>query len=147
MRKKRDISQDVVRMKEVGKTYGERADCSVIALAIISERLWGKGDTGTGYAAAHRALAARGRKPRCGVYNPTIMAAARDMGMTLGSPVTELKSKQGNRFTTITIGRAFPQGTFLVFTYGHVSAMHNGVIRDWARDRRKPVEMLIQVEG
>lgn len=126
---------------------GEHNDCSVKALALVAN---------VPYEDAKRTLAARGRKDRAGAYTSTILSAVRDCGKSPvrvdpASIIAHYPSPHSNVLKSITthhprrFNKVWPRGKFLLFTRGHVSAVIDGVLHDWAVNTAKRAYEIYQV--
>ena len=104
---------------------GERNDCAVIALALA---------TGVGYAEAHAALAAQGRRNGQGTYQGQQFRALAALGFKAERVELSVKTTKA-----IAKGAAVPAGALWVYTRRHVSAVINGVVEDWAASRSKRI--------
>ena len=127
---------------------GEQNDCTVIALALACD---------APYAEAHAVLAELGRKPGRGIYfnGPTMHAAVARFGFkaervnlcdliaTYPGAHARLKSvttHHPDRFAAV-----WPEGTFLMFTAGHVLCIKNGLNHDHTRGRAKRAVSLFKI--
>jgi hypothetical protein len=137
-------------LKVATAAFGEAADCTVKALAVV---------TGRSYGDCLAALTAAGRKPRCGATDGQIRAAAKALGFDLqydrdfsdnmiatypGVHSTALKS-----ITTHHPAR-FPKAwanvePVLLFTDRHVSAFRDGGLHDWAEGRALRIKYVMRV--
>ena len=123
--------------KEIAKSMDESKDCTVKALAIT---------TGISYPEAHKVMRMMGRKPNRGLKGrppraiiATMQLACRLAGRIVGTP------QFPERLTMNTVGERYSEGTWLVFTRGHVVALVNGSVQDWSEGRRKQVKFLFRV--
>lgn len=138
----------------------ETNDCGVIATAIVTNR---------SYKDAWMALQRNGRKPRSGSPFFAINVAVTQLngkieGDLYRGPVTNrgvkfygyqnqtvgiynyIRKPDGGQYTTKTIGKVLPKGRYLVYSSGHVSALIDGEIHDWANGRAKRVNFVTKVE-
>ena len=125
-----------------------RADCSVIAVSIV---------TGRSYAEAEAALAARGRKPGCGARTWAINEAVTSFGFKLELVdrrkfIDERYPAAHRILKSITTHHPerFPEAfkgetTMLFYTSNHVAAFKDGVIHDWTRGSARRVEQMFRV--
>lgn len=127
----------------------ETRDCTVKTLAILADLPYGE---------AHYMLKGLGRKNRRGfLFNPRFNARTVDLFAALGynlKPVPASVWTPGPRVpycctrrvrTLRTLPEALPTGRYMVFTRGHVCALVNGTIEDWAHDKRKHVRYVFEV--
>jgi hypothetical protein len=110
----------------VRKETKETNDCSVIATSIVCR---------TSYKDAHEICRIHGRKPRCGIYEDQILEGVKALGFDV-VPVKNLLQKNGSQYTPKTIGNKLKRGYYICMTHGHVFAVVNGDVEDWAHDRR-----------
>lgn len=124
------------QISQVSKAFGETNDCAVKALSIT---------TGLDYGTAHKLMAQAGREDGRGVDLDTIEEAIYRAGfdyieIELESILAQCKFKKPRRSVTLTQVPTHPQawqGTYMVFTKRHVSAVVNGQVEDWADGRQK----------
>ncbi len=118
---------------EARKGFNEKSDCVVKALAITTQ---------VDYATVHAMLAKHGRKARCGTWNRTTFAAARELGFTL----TEIKHFIYNeRCTVRSIEPKLKDGFYLVMTRSHALAVVDGVVHDYTRGKTHKVTEVYRV--
>lgn len=110
-------------LKQAAKHYkGETNYCSVIALAVAAGCKFGK---------ARAALARQGRVTGRGTYRDQQIAAAAELGFRL---VYEHELGQACK-TLKTCTKYLPRkGTYWVYSRGHVTAVRDGVMHDWAAE-------------
>ena len=113
------------------KKLNETNDCSVMAIAIACR---------LSYKAAHDLMAEYGRRPRKGVHNFQILAAAKSLGFEL----TEVKNVDKG-FTACTIGNKCKAGYYMAFVRGHVLGVVNGTVFDWTEGRRHRINLVYKV--
>ena len=134
---KTDTHSEFNALFQIGREKGEKNDCSVKAVALI---------TGKTYDEAHIELQRRGRINRQGVQNNIILDAA----AALGEPTKRLllkdvyhiiqsypKPHYGLKNITSHHPRRFPQiwskaPDCLLFSNAHVAAFINGAVIDWS---------------
>jgi len=122
--------------QSISASMNERNDCTVKALAITA---------GIEYQQAHRILAVLGRKNSRGLRceHHTMVNKMRAAVMMADKIVSKAEYPQG--LTLKTIGQWRPHGSWLVFTSGHVAAMIDGKVDDWAADSKRRVKYMIRV--
>lgn len=116
-------------IKQDSKSRGERNDCVVKALALV---------TGKSYDECHRALRINGRRNRGYTYRHTTEAAIEQLGYKrelVTRSVIGLRQPTVNQFPRI----AGPK-TYMVFTARHALAYVNGKVEDWTAGRRHRVK-------
>lgn len=119
-------------LRECGDEMGEKRDCAVIALSVVTDRP---------YSEIHYELKKLGRRARCGTPVPMIFALLRNYNLK-GEDITGFYEGSSVR----SIGPRLPsEGKFLVFSHKHVSAVRDGVIEDWAVDRKKYTETIHRI--
>ena len=129
------MSKQYESLKGDSRAYGERNDCTVIATAVV---------TGCGYKTAHSLLRGFGRRRRSGFrYYDNLDRILARFGLRANEETKEWR-RRGAR-TMITFERLSSRGTFLVFTGGHVSAVVDGKVHDWAKGRKKRVQAVYRV--
>lgn len=126
---------------------GETNDCSVKAVAIACN---------VEYSVAHAALKAAGRKDRKGSYPNEIHAAI----VSLGYKVVSVRSQDiisqypGTHKNLQSVTTHHPErfakvweqmGTCLIYTVGHISALKDGKLHDWAVGRAKRATWICKV--
>ena len=130
-------------MRTEASALGERNDCAVKALAVA---------LGVGYARAHSALAASGRKPRCATPAHMTNSAARRLGYEL-VPISlgAVKALLGTSTKSITVGQLTRRpdvlralGPCLIRVSGHIIGAREGAIHDWADGRRFRVAEIVK---
>lgn len=139
------LSDERVAAGEAGLArMGRTKDCTVVALTIV---------TGLPYAECHAALKAAGRIDGRGCYMDVQLKALRTLGFVArrwsSREVCELilsYPKKGIAGLTTHQPRRFPKAwaphaakSLLLYTRGHVSAMKDGVVQDWAINKAKQV--------
>lgn len=120
-------------LKEARTAYGERNDCTVIALSIAA---------GVDYATAHEAMRLEGRRNCRGVYLGQQSRALARLGRKLVSV------RMPTARTVTTLERALPsRGIFWAYTtgYRHVLACRAGKVLDWSAGRRHRIEEIYRV--
>jgi len=115
------------------KSFGEKNDCSVKAVAIVMN---------ASYEEAHTALKNAGRRSGKGASVPMIMEAIR----SLGGYVTgwkDIKNHGGTSQRRCPVsriaGRLPRKGRYLALTRNHIAAVKDGEVLDWTEGRRHQV--------
>jgi len=121
-------------MQEAMNLY-ENNDCGVRALALVCN---------IPYKTARETLSAHGRKHGAGVF--TFQLAKALVEHSNPKPLQTVLKPKGGRYTPKTIGKAYPKGRFLLYSRGHVMAMVDGEILDWAQDRRLRIVAIQEVK-
>ena len=114
----------------------ERGYCAVIAVSVAAQVPFGK---------ARSLLHKQGRKQGKGTMPVWTYSVLRDLGY---KQTPWVSMHQPWPKTLATAARALPkQGTFLLHTRGHISCVRDGVLEDWAADRksRKRILEIVQV--
>jgi hypothetical protein len=115
--------QQYSELKRVGQEQMEKKDCTVIALALLTD---------VEYKVAHRTMKLAGRKNRCGARNGTARKVLSKQRKITAWPV--------DAKTALTLARELPaKGLFLVEMTGHVAAFINGELCDWTEGKRKKI--------
>jgi hypothetical protein len=136
------------RLNLTSQLKGETNDCSVKAVAVVA---------GVVYDEAHRALAARGRKLRKGAWTHDILAVVRLFGKEVARRdarefICQYPSPHRDVLKSVTthhprrFNKAWPKGKFLLFSKGHVSAVVDGQLHDWAVNKAKRVIAIYEVK-
>ncbi len=118
--------------------FNENNDCAVKAVAVVC---------GVSYLDALLALKKLGRKHRCGTYREQTLGAVKSFGFTpkrdlnfVSDRIDELHARNYvvKNLTTRQL-TMFPslvgEGTWLIFTNGHVSAIKDGIVHCWGAQR------------
>jgi hypothetical protein len=146
--KKIGFTETFSKLNMVSQAKNETNDCTVKALAIVAN---------VTYDEAHRALANAGRKARQGCYQGAQYAALKTLGKKLERvdmrPIlaTFPKDRKGNIRRNMTthhprrFNKVWPKGTYLLYTIGHVSAVVDGVMHDWAANTSRRVISMYRV--
>jgi hypothetical protein len=125
--------ESYTKVREIAVKYYKDANmCTVIALAVA---------TGCGYGKAFHTYRRLGRRTGCGTWLPMQKDAFAAHGLMLQRVPAEAA-------TLCTAERLLKhsQGTFLVYSRGHVSAVHNGTMYDWAAGgSRKRVTAIFKI--
>ena len=124
------------RLNSVGKdVYNERADCGVIAIAVMADVSYGK---------ARAVLKRLGRKDRCGTKTQQLLDALKILtGQTWKTRVYS----NANKHTVNKAVQYFREGDrALLLTHNHVCAMVDGVVHDWTQGRRHRVVSAITMD-
>lgn len=122
------------------RSYNERNDCTVKALAIA---------TGIDYLDAHTALKKQGRGDRQGCMKPQQEKALNSVGYSIerlarykltpsGRRCGVMKEYRGKTMTTVA-KYLDPSKVYWIYTSGHVAAVVNGKVEDWTEGRRHRV--------
>lgn len=114
----------------------ERGYCAVIAVSVAAQVPFGK---------ARSLLHKQGRKQGKGTQPVWTYSVLRDLGY---KQTPWVAMHQPWPKTLATAARVLPkQGTFLLHTRGHISCVRDGVLEDWAADRksRKRILEIVQV--
>lgn len=117
---------------------GETNFCGVIAVCIA---------TGCKFGKARAAMARLGRKTGRGSAITWINRAIKEIGgMTVQNRRDLTDAFRGTHLKKIT-ERLPKRGIFLVYTSGHVSAVRDGVLQDWAAETgsRKRIQFIVEV--
>jgi hypothetical protein len=146
-------SETYGELSKDSRSFDEKKDCAVIAVAVACE---------VSYAEARAALAAAGRKDKSGTQFLITREAIESLGFRLRqwtfTEVTEfLRSYPGNQYLegykTITTHhpRRFPKiwkgtGTLLFRVSGHICCCKDGVVHDWAVNASLRVHTILSVE-
>lgn len=136
-------------INSVSKELGEKQDCTVIALTIAS---------GLTYEVVHAMLKNAGRKERGGfrlrykldniLPQIGIKATKVDQRTIIDQypgchkNLKSITSHHPDRFNAV-----WPEGTYLMFTDGHVLAIKDGVNHDWSKGRALRCEALYKIES
>ena len=148
------ISAEFAALKAEGAAIGERNDCTVKAIAIV---------TGKTYAECHAAMAAAGRKSGQGAYDHQIVKALMSLGFkaiydrefcdkmiaTYPGAHSTLKSvttHHPQRFAKAWANADLCADPLLLFTPCHVSAFRDGRVHDWAEGRAKRVTRVMRIQ-
>jgi hypothetical protein len=149
--KKTRLPDGYISLAEDRMAHGEgRRDCTVVAMSIC---------TGLPYATVHAALSAAGRRKGCGTYRHQQYVALRALGFEVrewsaAERIAMIASypKKGIAGLTTHQPRRFAKAwaphrdkTLLLYSRGHVSAMKDGVVQDWAINRAKQVFDVVEV--
>lgn len=147
--KKTARSELFVGLAQEARTLGEKMDCAVKALAIV---------TGLPYATCHEALSAEGRKVGRRTPDDQWLAALDKLGFavrrwTSSEMVAMIHSypKKGIANITTHHPRRFPKswaahrGPLLLRSRGHISAYLDGIVHDWAVNSSKQVWAIYDV--
>ena len=119
------------RLKAVAKEhYGERAMCTVIAVAITADVSFGK---------AQAAMARAGRKKGCGAPMSVMFKALHELGYA-----GKVAPHTGKTMRTI-LADADPSKRYIVEVAGHVAAITEGAIQDWSKGRMKRIINLFEI--
>lgn len=110
-------------ISEVSNKYGEKNDCVVKALSLVS---------GYSYEKVHNYLRKKGRKFGNGTLKQIWIPAMRDMG---------IKDNQSrfNGKTTMNLRVPNRKSNYLILSSRHVAAMIEGKVQDWSDGRRTRV--------
>ena len=125
-------------LSKVARKYypRERGYCAVIAVSVAAQVPFGK---------ARSLLHKQGRKQGKGTQPVWTYSVLRDLGY---KQTPWVAMHQPWPKTLATAARVLPkQGTFLLHTRGHISCVRDGVLEDWAADRksRKRILQIVQV--
>ncbi len=121
-------------MSAKSRTKGERNDCTVRALAVI---------TGLDYDVCHAQLAKQGRKPRKGCYWFTEGPKA---AKALGFDLRQMARNEYHAKTMITAerDRALQSGKYAILVSRHVAGMVDGDVIDWSQGKRKRIQAVYE---
>lgn len=114
----------------------ERGYCAVIAVSVAAQVPFGK---------ARSLLHKKGRKQGKGTMPVWTYSVLKNLGYKQ-TPWLHYKHEWPKTLATAT--RVLPKtGTFLLHTRGHISCVRDGVLEDWAADRksRKRILEIVQV--
>lgn len=137
-------------LKDERNALNENRDCTVVAMTLT---------TGLPYAVCHKALAEQGRKHRRGTFFHQQEAAYESLGFKLrqwtSREVVDMimsYPKKGIHGITTHQPRRFRKQwarvadrRILLYSTGHVSALIDGNVEDWAINRAKRVYMIVEV--
>ena len=124
--------QDYTAIAHVAKTYYKDGEmCTVIALAMTA---------GIGYGAAFHTYKRLGRKTGQGTLFNMQKAAFAEHGLTLVQTVNVFGKTLK---TAAECSRA--KGSYLLYSYAHVSAVVDGTMYDWATASRKRVTHVYEI--
>lgn len=123
-------------LRKQSDSFGEYRDCAVVATAIACR---------VKYKDAHAALKSAGRRDRKGTHRHTTWTAITKVLDCQIEKHPRPRQDNGSRYTTLTIGKRFPRGYYLVFVKNHVAAMVNGKVLDWTEGRRHRVQEVWKV--
>ena len=117
--------------------FCETNDCSVIALSI---------GCGISYEKAHKIMGECGRARRAGVTGQQVLQGVLKTGQNY-SLIREPHKRHCRKsaYTLKTIGKAFPRGRYLAIVKGHIVAIVDGIVHDWAADSSRRVTHLISL--
>lgn len=126
------IYMDYGFLRTVGDEMGEKRDCAVIAIAVV---------TGRAYTEIHERLRKLGRRTHCGTSWPTQIQVLKDCGFAVHE-ITGYYEGASIR----SIAPQLPQeGKFLVRTHKHIAAVRDGIIEDWSEQRKLYVQSIYKV--
>lgn len=145
--KKIGYTQIFSQLNNTSFAEGETNDCSVKAVALVCD---------IDYKTAKAALAANGRKDRQGAYTSDIVRTVRGFGKTAvvtwaRQIIDKYPSPHRDVLKNVTthhprrFNKVWPKGRFLLFSRGHVSAVIDGVLHDWAVNSAKRVYQIYEV--
>lgn len=112
----------------------ERNDCTVRALAATTHLT---------YVEAYQALAAAGRRPNGRIRPSRWQAVFGTVGYTLTGMIDQ--GIDGKTILSVQRQLSMRPGKYLVLVSGHVLAIVNGLVHDWAAGRRHRVLAVWQV--
>jgi hypothetical protein len=143
------------QLSEAAAAFGERNDCAVKALAVVS---------GQPYHIAHGQLRLAGRKPGRRTPESYTHEAARQLGLNLevlhgwdyaspdkiihrALPQWHVLRRSGKTVATLerALRRHYPGQRFLIRTSGHILAFDGTEVQDWTKGRRHRVIAIIKV--
>lgn len=141
-------SETFSKLNTLSAANGETNDCAVKAVALVTGKL---------YDEAHRALAAKGRVARKGTYRHQQFDVIREFGKTLTridprEIIKQYPSPHRDVLKSVTthhprrFNKVWPKGTYLLFSVGHVSAVIDGVLHDWAVNSARRVTEIYEVK-
>lgn len=124
---------DYAKLKHDARHYrGESQYCSVIAFAVAAGCQFGKSR------GIHERLTAR----ISGTGTTTFLI--KPMYEKMGFRLEKVFFRKG--FSLMTATKRLPkQGTFLIYTVGHITCVKDGVLHDWSEKSQKPMQMVYQV--
>ena len=120
--------------KEQSYAYGERADCTVRAIAMT---------TGEGYELAHYALEEQGRQPKHGTSIGNMKRACKELGYSMER--LPRRDYHESAKTAVTAARLGWQGAFVLSFDTHVAAMVDGEVFDWIKGRRHRIHNIYRI--
>jgi hypothetical protein len=134
---------DYAYLKLVSHAYGERNDCVVIALCVLS---------GESYPKVHQILKNRGRRNRCGTQWHTTTAALHDLNLKLhpvtitydGRTIRSLVPQLPHHLNDPISNMMLP-ARFLIKAARHVAGVVMGSCEDWSDERGLYVQQVYQV--
>jgi len=121
--------------KAVASAMNECQDCTVRAVAIA---------TGEGYDMAHYAVEEHGRERGRGASISAMQSACADMGYTMVR--VDRRAYQDRAKTALTASRLGWKGAFILSFSGHVAAMVDARVYDWAAGSRKRIQNIYRIE-
>lgn len=119
-------------LRECGDEMGEKRDCAVIALAVV---------TGRPYSEIHYELKKLGRRSRCGTHRH-LQTKVLDL---YGLKAEDISGFYEGSSVRSVAPRLPSQGKFLVYSHKHVSAVRDGIVEDWAVDRKRYTQGIFRV--
>lgn len=125
-------------MMKASQACGERNDCTVKAMAVVTK---------IPYEKARTELQKAGRVPGRGFRMDKVVETTARQGFRVASPIKPAKLN-GSQYSMTTIGRIFPKGTYYVLMSKgrHVAAMVDGIIHDWSASGRRRVCALYEIK-
>jgi hypothetical protein len=120
-------------LQQARRSLNETNDCAVRAVAAATD---------THYADVHSLMARNGRKPRRGTPNEISRKVLDILGFKTQEVTPFFKSK-----TIRTLGHElkYRQGTYLVWTRGHILAIVDGEVKDFTKGRCHRVRRIERV--
>ena len=145
---KTSYSDSFVSLKRNAEEIDERNDCSVVALSVASNRM---------YSEIRELLKFLGRKDRAGVSHNMMYAAIARLGFRgINVDPKEIIARFPKPHCDVLKNftshhpRRFPgcmgEGTFLVWTAGHVFCVKDGVVHDWSVNKSLRAYKIMKLE-
>ena len=119
-------------LRSYGDSVGEKGDCAVIALAVVTRR---------NYSEIHELLKKAGRRNRCGTPVPMQKKVLAQLGFALHDITRHYDGASVRSITPLLPDK----GAFLIFTHKHVLAVYDGVCHDWTHESKRYVQTIYKV--
>lgn len=124
----------------------ETNDCMVKAFAIAYN---------IKYSVIHEMAARHGRPHRSGTPWYTIESMMKEVNPSFSWDNDRIMPRRvyqrdgrtiNGKYTTGSINKFYPKGTFIMFSRSHATTMVDGVVEDWSANRRKQINFMYQVK-
>lgn len=129
------IRYEKVKNQRAYREINDTNDCSVISIAIACRMR---------YIDAWEACNRNGRRKGRGMHTWDVLRTVKSLGFEVET-INKILQKNGSRYTPKTIGKKLKRGYYLCFVHGHVFAVVNGDVEDWAHDRNHRIEHIVKV--